>query len=163
MPALTPATPTEQEFQQLSEMYVRVCLHGADLKKRVDMAEQERDQWRGRVERMADAIRAAMRQALDDHTLCADEGTPNERIVRPSLQWFVEDYLPKVMPEAFGQAPRTENDTPPLLARFPGARYIDRHGEEWVIGDNGLMHHHSYSQRSMDTLEREYGPLRRTA
>lgn len=40
-----------------------------------------------------------------------------------------------------------------------GARYRDRHGEEWTIGTNALMHHHSYSQRGIDELRREYGPL----
>ena len=44
---------------------------------------------------------------------------------------------------------------------LPGTRYADENGEEWTVGSNGLMHHHSYSQRDFDTLRREYGPLRR--
>ncbi|HWB37588.1 MAG TPA: hypothetical protein VHA75_16360 [Rugosimonospora sp.] len=46
-----------------------------------------------------DELRAHMNRALADHSLCVQEGTPDERTVRPSLKWFVEDYLPKVTAE----------------------------------------------------------------
>jgi hypothetical protein len=42
-----------------------------------------------------------------------------------------------------------------------GTRYRDSHGEVWTVGSNGLMHHHSYSQRGMDAVRSEYGPLTR--
>lgn len=42
-----------------------------------------------------DDLRTHMNRALADHSLCVDEGTPGERVVRPSLEWFVEHYLPK--------------------------------------------------------------------
>lgn len=53
----------------------------------------------------------------------------------------------------------TEPEAPTAPAEERPSRYRDRNGEEWIVGTNGLMHHHSYSQRNLETLRREYGPL----
>lgn len=67
-----------------------------------------------------DELRAHAERAIADHSLCVQEGTPDERVLRPSLKWFVEDYLPKV-----ASPPKTASDPSAARAVTPMAAYIE--------------------------------------
>jgi hypothetical protein len=44
-----------------------------------------------------DQLSELAREAIRDHSLCVDEDLPSERIIPPSLTWFIEDYLPMAL------------------------------------------------------------------